>query len=901
MNNSLGLLPSGKLRIFTTADSTESSAKTTSVLTDLIQLFCDKKVCEGLFALATLNSGASLTPSFHFWYEFACQYMTARCHSIEGSMLAVDQSLVALQPLDQNSAEHLLMSAPPMKGAEYLSVAALQNQWQELDHWLCQQVAQHFDDLADFLKARAPHWHQVGRICFHLAENKNDADYPFAFMATYSPAYHQGKSHHLPLAKALQEYAGNNNKARLMQLLVPIDLASKSSALVKELVDSGDVYHPLAWSAQEAYQFLMEVPLFEESGIVIRLPDWWKKRPRAKVGATLSGGISNSFNVDSMLQFDVHIALGDDKLTKDEWDDLLTAENGLVFIKGQWVEIDKEKLLEAMAQMQELQQQAVHGELSFIEGMRLLAGASSDLSFRDDEQAFSEWAFVEADQKLAEILKQIRQPENLKSVLPKKQLKATLRPYQQTGVNWLWYLNQLGLGACLADDMGLGKTIQIIALLLILKKNKVRHPSLLILPASLMGNWKNELEKFAPSLKPLFVHPSLTSKEKLDKLSKREKLTDVDLIITTYGMLLRLNWLQNHQWQLLVLDEAQAIKNPGAQQSKAAKKLKSHSKIVLTGTPVENRLTDLWSLFDFICPGLLGTATRFKEFTKSLAKRETEQYAPLRNLVQPYILRRMKTDKSIISDLPDKTEVYAYCGLAREQAALYQNSVNELATSLKTEDGIKRRGLILSYLLRFKQICNHPAQYLSDGDYQASKSGKFARLAEICEEISTRQEKVLVFTQYREMCEPLAHFLRGCFNRQGLVLHGAVPTKKRQQMVDEFQAEEGPPFFVLSIKAGGTGLTLTAASHVIHFDRWWNPAVENQATDRAFRIGQKKNVMVHKFVCLGTIEEKIDAIITEKADMATDVLEVGAQTKLTEMSDNELISLVSLDLEKTRL
>jgi non-specific serine/threonine protein kinase len=364
---------------------------------------------------------------------------------------------------------------------------------------------------------------------------------------------------------------------------------------------------------------------------------------------------------------------------------------------------------------------------------------------------------------------------------------------------------------------------------------------------------------------------------------------------------MRQDWLQQQEWQLLVLDEAQAIKNPSARQSKAVKTLKAKSRIALTGTPVENRLSDLWSLFDFLNPGLLGSARRFKGFVKSLSERESDQYAPLRNLVSPYILRRLKTDRSIISDLPEKTEVSAYCGLSKAQAAQYQQAVKQLAKAIANTDGIKRRGLVLSYLLRFKQICNHPSQLLGDDEYDPKKSGKFQRLAQLCEEIASRQEKLLVFTQFREMTTPLANFLAQQFGQPGLVLHGGTPIKQRQKRVEQFQDEEGPPFFILSLKAGGTGLNLTEASHVIHFDRWWNPAVENQATDRAFRIGQKKNVLVHKFICQGTVEEKIDALINEKTALANDLLEGGADTLLTEMDDKALLNLVSLDIEKAQV
>jgi non-specific serine/threonine protein kinase len=352
------------------------------------------------------------------------------------------------------------------------------------------------------------------------------------------------------------------------------------------------------------------------------------------------------------------------------------------------------------------------------------------------------------------------------------------------------------------------------------------------------------------------------------------------------------------EWRLVVLEEAQAIKNPAAQQTKTVKKVKADARIALTGTPVENRLGDLWSLFDFLCPGLLGTREKFKKFVKALEAREQNRYAPLRSLVQPYILRRLKTDKAVISDLPDKTEMRAYCGLAKRQAALYAKMVKELGDTLKEVEGIKRRGLVLAYLMRFKQLCNHPSQLLGDGDFAPEESSKFGRLGELCEEITSRQEKALVFTQFREMADPLASFLTKIFGRAGLVLHGGTAVGRRKQFVDEFQRDDGPPFFVLSLKAGGTGLNLTSASHVIHFDRWWNPAVENQATDRAFRIGQRRNVLVHKFVCRGTIEEKIDELIEAKTQLAGELLEGGAEKMLTEMTDAQLIRFVSLDIDK---
>ena len=645
-----------------------------------------------------------------------------------------------------------------------------------------------------------------------------------------------------------------------------------------------------------AYRFLRDTPLFEESGVLVRVPNWWSRRSRPQVAVKIGSQERSLLGADSLLDFQVEMVVGDAALTETEARKLLAGSEGLVFLKGQWVEVDKEKLTEALEHWERVQEEAANG-ISFAEGMRLLAGAPADLDAGQKEDVAA-WSFVEAGTWLNDILVKLRSPEPALAPVARKDLRATLRGYQEAGVGWLRLLTGLGLGACLADDMGLGKTMQVLALLLMLRREKA-GPSLLVLPASLLANWKAELEKFAPSLCALYLHPSFQKMPTPEELEQR--LPELDLVLTSYGMLLRFPALLETHWTLVVLDEAQAIKNPGARQTKAVKRLHARARIALTGTPVENRLSDLWSIFDFLCPGLLGSLSRFTSFAKALEKAGGERFAPLRNLVRPYILRRLKTDKSVISDLPDKTVVPAYCGLTKAQAVLYKSIVDDLAEDLQAQEGMKRRGLILAALLKLKQVCNHPSQLRGDGRWAAEESGKFQRIAEIAEEIASRQDRVLVFTQFREMTEPLAAHLAALFGRSGLVLHGQTPVRERQKLVDAFQAEEGPPFFVLSLKAGGTGLNLTAASHVIHFDRWWNPAVENQATDRAFRIGQKKNVLVHTFVCRGTVEEKIDALIQEKTSLARDLLEGGGETLLTEMSNEELLSTVALDIERARV
>ncbi len=422
---------------------------------------------------------------------------------------------------------------------------------------------------------------------------------------------------------------------------------------------------------------------------------------------------------------------------------------------------------------------------------------------------------------------------------------------------------------------------------------------MLVVPASLLGNWKREAERFAPSLRVCLVHCAEIEAEELARRTSDPEsgFADCDLVITSYGLVRRQSWLEKLKWSLIILDEAQAIKNTGAAQTRALKKLNSHRRMVMTGTPIENHLGELWSRFDFASPGLLGSAAEFNRYVSKLNQQKDGQaYAGLRKLVQPYILRRMKSDPSIAPDLPDKIEMRTECGLSLPQTILYSKAVEELARQLSEVDGIQRQGLVLSTLMQFKQICNHPSQYLREATFVPEHSGKFQRLQQLCEPVIARQEKMLVFTQFQSMCDPLAEFLASVFGQAGLVLHGGTPVKQRSELVKQFQEDSAHPFFVISLKAGGSGLNLTAASHVVHFDRWWNPAVENQATDRAFRIGQKRNVLVHKFVCCGTIEDRIDAMISDKRAVTEQILDGDGTPKLTEMPDDELLKFVALDL-----
>jgi len=793
---------------------------------------------------------------------------------------------------DESALAEWTLNAPPMPGAEYLSPLTIQCIWSRVMIWVMQEVRAE-NGLAAFLAKRAPAWSRVGRVTLHLAENKNDPECPFAFMASYASNVSQsGRLTQLPLGKALAEYSGAKNKPALLNLLLPLHSAASSCEFMADLLESGDVFHPLAWTPEEAFRFLRRFPVYEEAGLLVRLPNWWRKRgKRPRVQAMIGDQKKAGLGLDAMLDFRLTVEVDGVEVSPAELRELLAGDaEGLTLFRGQWIEVDRQKLQDALDHWQSL---AKEDGISFIEGMRLLAGASEHLRENGAEAEEHEWAFAKAGGQLEELLRQLASPDPM---APPAALRASLRPYQARGLDWLWFCSRAGLGACLADDMGLGKTMQILAALL-RKKERMPDapPSLLVVPASLIDNWKREAHQFAPGLRLHIVHASGEGIEKPDRLD------ELDLVITTYGMLTRLDWPSRMKWGWVIADEAQAIKNHGSRQSRAVRKLQAQMRVALTGTPVENRLGDLWALFDFINPGLLGTAPQFSAFVKQLNRGGQVHYAPLRRLVAPYILRRMKTDKSIITDLPDKTEMKVFCGLSPAQARIYQQTAGELARALEDSGGMKRRGLVLAYLMRFKQICNHPDQLASGGGYAPKDSAKFLRLIDLCEEIASRGEKVLVFTQFKEITDPLESCLAGVFGRRGLVLHGGTPVKERQNLVRLFQRGDGPPFFVLSLKAGGTGLNLTAASHVVHFDRWWNPAVENQATDRAFRIGQRRNVLVHKFIVSGTLEEKIDVLLKEKQDTADAILSEGAEKNITEMNNQELLDFIRLDLSKTEI
>jgi len=900
---SLALSRAGHLYLYANPDHSESEM-ISKPIAEKIHSFFSAKYTIGMLRLGLSVFDSPLPPSVAFWQKFTHLSLAEICkYASAGEKVALTQA-----EYPESEIKQLIAQAPFFRGAEYLNDEIAFTLWRDLIDALREELKPFNNRLDTYLSTFNSAWNAVGKVCFHLAENKNHATFPFAFLATYTTGLStRNRTQHLPLGQALEEYADPSKRTLLLSLLLPVHKAAEKSVFLKNIVDSGVIFKPLAWSASDAYEFLKDIVFFESAGIVVRVPNWWnpKKPPRPMINVTIGKKDVNTLGMDSLLDFDMQLTLPTgEALTQSELKKLFSGTENLVQIKGQWVQVDNEKLKQVLSHWKSIERQVQNDGLSFSEGLRLLSGFSQQQLADELPEMISSWSTVIEGDWLNQTLGRLRHPDEsginkLQQIL-KKYLSAELRPYQQRGVQWLWWLYNMRLGGCLADDMGLGKTIQVICLLLLIKYNSSsdRRTHLLVLPASLLDNWQVEIKRFAPSLSIWIVHGSA------DNIGQPDFST-VDLVITTYGTLNRVSWLNEASWDVVILDEAQAIKNPAAKQTRASKALNSRVRFALTGTPVENRLLDLWSLFDFIAPGLLGSSRAFADYSKASPgknggeERVGQFYASVRGLIKPYVLRRLKSDKQIINDLPDKTELQAYCALSKQQAVLYQQAVNELAQKLENQDSnINRRGLVLSYLLRFKQICNHPSQWLGHGEYSAELSGKFRRLKELCDVIAEKQEKVLIFSQFREIIPALSAYLAQVFNREGLYLHGATSVKERAKRVKLFQQEQGPPFFILSLKAGGSGLNLTAASHVIHFDRWWNPAVENQATDRAYRIGQKKNVLVHKFICRGTIEEKIDVLLNSKKSIANEMLGQDNEIVLTELSDTELMNMVTLDIHR---
>jgi SNF2 family DNA or RNA helicase len=735
------------------------------------------------------------------------------------------------------------------------------------------------------------------RTCFRLdAPTEESTDWHISF---YLQA-NDDRSLLVPAEKVWQERSGTltflqhsfeNPQERLLTDL------GRASRLFPSIEESLQTAHPqeMLLTTEQAYAFLREsAPLLEQSGFGVLVPPWWQKptarlgvklkvKPKVRANANVNSGL---LGLDNLVTYDWTISVGDTVLSEQEFASLVNLKLPLIQVRGQWVELRPEEIERAIAFFQKKRQ---HGKMTLGEVLRTGLGQEvSEVGLPITE--------IEGEGWIEDLLGQLTEGAEIAPIDTPASFHGTLRPYQLKGVSWLAFLNRFGLGGCLADDMGLGKTIELITLLLHERETGTSGPALLICPMSIVGNWQRELQRFAPSLRVMVHH----GHERLSGAAFLAEAQQHDVIITTYSLALRdREHLASLDWTYVVVDEAQNIKNEEARQTQAIKKLKATHRIALTGTPVENRLSELWSIMEFLNPGYLGTATDFRQaFALPIERNhDASRAAVLKNVIQPFVLRRLKTDKSIIADLPDKLEMKVFCNLTQEQATLYEAVVKEMLDKIEHADGLERQGLVLATLLKLKQICNHPAQFIADGSSLHNRSGKLERLEEMLEEVLAAGDKALIFSQFAEMGRLLRPYLQERLGREVLFLHGGTPKKMRDLMVQRFQEERrGAPLFLLSLKAGGVGLNLTGASHVFHFDRWWNPAVENQATDRAFRIGQQKNVLVHKFVCVGTLEERIDQMIEQKKELAESIVGSG-ENWLAEMSTSQLKELFALSRE----
>ncbi len=679
------------------------------------------------------------------------------------------------------------------------------------------------------------------------------------------------------------------------RLLADLGRASRLFPTIEESLQTPRPVE-LKMKTEKAYAFLRQsAPLLEESGFGLLLPSWWQKR-RNKVGIKLkltlpkssTGTSSGLLGLNGIVSYDWEVAIGEETLSPEEFEKLSSLKVPLVKVRGEWVELRREEIESAIAFFQK---RHGDGQMELGEAMRLGLGGQ-------EPAVGLPVVGVVAEGRLNDLLQRLSDDVQLTPLKPPRAFQGKLRPYQVKGLSWLVFLKEFGLGACLADDMGLGKTIQLIALLLHERKNKKAKPgpTLLICPMSVVGNWQREVERFAPSLRVMVHHgPNRLTGRTFKREAKKN-----DLVLSTYALAYRdQETFSAVHWENIGLDEAQNIKNPSAKQTQAIRKLKANHRIALTGTPVENRLSELWSIMEFLNPGYLRSAKDFRtNFALPIEKYRNPQRAQsLRRIIQPFVLRRLKTDPKVIKDLPKKMEMKVFCNLTSEQASLYEAVVKEMLEKIENSEGIERKGLVLATLMKLKQICNHPALFLQDGSILLGRSGKLKRLEEMLEVVLAEEDKALIFTQFSSMGGILHRYLQEKLGCEVIFLYGSTPKRQRDNMVERFQNDRrGPSLFILSLKAGGLGLNLTAANHVFHFDRWWNPAVENQATDRAFRIGQTKNVEVHKFVCIGTLEERIDQMIELKKELAEKIIGAG-EGWLTELSTNQLREVFTLSKE----
>lgn len=868
------------------------------------------------------------TPTLQFWHKLPSAILRhLLLAAASGNRLFTPAHSVASPPsLPPAQLARLCTEAQQQPWGSYLTKPLLQDICRQLVEHLLQAAAGR--DLVGYLQAEQPRlyqkWQQVGQLCFHLGETgkQHEGKPPFGFLATViSGVSAEGKAQHKKLGQLIRE--GTKHPA-FTGLMTTIKTLAERESFWRRLHEEQPIWKPQYLDAQQAFLLLETADSLSDLGIALKLPTSWQGRKPAKVQLAISVSAAEpEAGLGSWLSFRPKLLSPDGKAF-DDISQLLgpssNGQDGLIRMGDRWVQVSRHKLEELRdnwRQLMTIHQQGVPLTTAFtwlarwsadrqtqLLGLEAGGSASLDQEVAPCHPEGETQADVQINlgSALLPVLRPLLNPSSAElpqaaADILQTDFNATLRPYQRAGVAWLHHLVRHQLGGVLADDMGLGKTVQILALLTICKRIAEDQltptkpfRTLLIVPTSLLSNWQREASVFAPKLRFALYHGSSGSLG-----------SGVDIVLTTYGMVARRAELTQNPWQLMVLDEAQAIKNPMTAVHQAVQQLSGGPKILLTGTPIENSLTDLWALLDTCARPLLGTWQQFRDRLAELK----EDATPLKKLIAPFVLRRMKSDPEIGKELPAKIYRKVLCPLSPLQTELYQQLLKDWQpASPELEQGDQSDGSgpkhsssrdhILTTLLKLRQICNHPDQYRKSGGFALKDSGKFYRLAKLARQIKAEGEKMLVFTAYRELTGELADLLSQVFGRDGLVLHGGISPAERGQLVEQFQQPGGPPFFVLSLRAGGTGLTLTAASHVVHFDRWWNPAIENQATDRAYRIGQTRRVLVHQFICRGTVEDRLDRLLAHKQHLATDVIDGAQSLGLDALTDDELLAALNL-------
>jgi non-specific serine/threonine protein kinase len=851
-----------------------------------------------LFDLGAQNYDSEAA-DIRYWRNFSELFIKALCRHPD------DVGIVILPYPSPSKLETMVQIAPPMIGGEYLSPLFLKEIWSVLAAWCASQAKA---GIGDFLKKMTPLRKRVGRIALELTENEDNPSAPFSLTANYAPSMtKKDLNNPFPLTRALKQFSDKNDKEALQNIIDSMKDAKERLPWFTDLVEKGSAFGPRHLTQEQAYTILNDEPVMFECGVTCSFPERWINKKKVTASVTIGDEKTQNLNGETIYNWDVGISV--DGVPQSDNDILkikqILDESGgsVIFFRWYWIEVDKEELYETIEKWNLAKEVSGETGITFTQALRLLSGVPILEEMKEAFPIPNQWVRFEAGNRLHEILIGLK---DIQDVNPPQGLQCNLSPFQKKGLSWLNHLTDMGLGGCLADDMGVGKTMQILALLLRKKQDHEDYPpSLLIVPASIIAHWKEEAEKYAPSLRLKIFHSSQSLVRTINEWRKKpdDLLQDCDLVVTSFGMLTNnLSFFKNINWQILIIDDAHAIREPGTVLTKDVKELQAKSRIALTGVPIDNIMSDLWSIFDFLIPGILGSLEEFLEVVDKLLKKDGAGFAPIRKLISPFILRRLKKEPLIARYLPEKIQSFCHCYLSADQAKLYAETTATFAEGLKDCKGprkdYKLKEILLQTLPRLKRILCHPDLVTGDMNWDCKKSGKFMRLRELCSEMAEHQEKCTIFVQFVEIIPPLFDFLTKVFGRPGICIFGEKPLDKRMQKMATFEEDNGPPFLILPLSAAVRGFRPKQPRHVIFFDRWWNPTVEDLVSNKFIRFFINRSVEFHKFSTKGTIEERVDDILRDKDNLSNYIQSANDKNELdfSKLKSNDLIQLVRLEL-----